>query len=73
VKPEISHLPPRKEVQHAYSSHAKCRSVFGEGAPVPLEEGIRRMAKWAKSVGPRQSRSFDNIEISKNLPPSWLG
>ena len=72
VKPEIAHLPPRKEVQHAYSTHAKCRSVFEESVPVPLEEGIRRMAKWARAVGARNSKSFQGIEISKNLPPSWL-
>jgi UDP-glucose 4-epimerase len=72
VKPEIVHLPPRKEVQHAYSAHTKCQRVFGKKTPVTLEEGVRRMAQWAKAVGPRQSRSFDSIEIPKNLPPSWL-
>jgi len=72
VKPEIVYLPPRKEVQHAYSSHVKCRGVFGESVPVPLEEGVRRMARWARAVGPRKSRSFDCIEIRKNLPPGWL-
>jgi UDP-glucose 4-epimerase len=72
VKPEIVHLRPRNEVKHAYSSHDKCHLIFGEHTPVPLEEGLRRMAQWAKSVGPRESRPFSDIEIPKNLPPSWL-
>lgn len=72
VKPEIVHLPPRDEVQHVYSSHDKCRRVFGERASVPLKEGLRRMAQWARIIGPRKSRPFDDIEIPKNLPPSWL-
>jgi hypothetical protein len=30
------------------------------------------MAAWAKAVGARQSARFEAIEISKNLPSSWL-
>jgi len=72
VKPEVEHLPPRDEVQHAYSSHAEFHRVFGKHPPVPLEQGLRRMAQWAKEVGPRKSRRFENIEILRNLPASWL-
>jgi UDP-glucose 4-epimerase len=72
VEPNIMYLPPRKEVQHAYPAHEKIRHIFGDHPMVPLEEGIRRMAQWAKAVGPRKSRPFDNIEITKNLPPNWL-
>jgi UDP-glucose 4-epimerase len=72
VKPEIVHVPARNEVKHAYSSHEKCHRIFGNSAPTPLQEGVSRMAQWAKSVGPRQSRHFDEIEIPRNLPPSWL-
>jgi len=72
VKPEIVHLPSRNEVKHAYSSHDKCCRVFGEPKPTPLQEGLDRMARWANAVGPRQSRHLGEIEILKNLPPSWL-
>jgi len=72
ITSDIVHLPPRNEVQHAHCSHEKVRRIFGERPPVSLEEGLRQMAQWAKTVGPRQSRSFDNVEIPRNLPPSWL-
>jgi UDP-glucose 4-epimerase len=65
------HLPPRKEVVHAFSSHAKTRSVFGRKPAVTLEEGVSRMAEWARRVGPRQTKAFQGIEVRKNLPPSW--
>jgi hypothetical protein len=29
------------------------------------------MAAWARRVGPRASTRFDEIEVMKNLPPSW--
>ncbi len=69
---ELNHLPARNEVVHAYSDHSKVRRVFGAQPPVTLEEGIARMAAWAKAAGPRQSRYFGEIEIAKNLPPSWV-
>ncbi len=71
VAPNIRHLEARKEVVHAYSDHSKVQKFFPRQSHTPLTEGIRRMAAWAKSVGARSSKKFDNIEISKNLPPSW--
>ena len=72
VEPEIQYLPPRNEVVHAYSDHSKAERLFGRHTPVGLEEGVARMAKWAQKVGARQSSRFDNIEVTLNLPPSWL-
>lgn len=72
VKPKIVYLPERKEVKHAYCSHEKAAKVFGYSAKISLDEGLRRMAEWVKQVGARKSKSFDNIEIKKNLPPIWL-
>ncbi|HYU17155.1 MAG TPA: NAD-dependent epimerase/dehydratase family protein [Chloroflexota bacterium] len=72
VEPEIRHLPPRNEVLHAYSAHDKIRRFFDCPLETPLEEGLRRMAAWARQVGARQSAPFDNIEIRRHLPPVWL-
>jgi UDP-glucose 4-epimerase len=72
VQAEVIHLPPRNEVLHAYSDHSRVRRVFGESPQTSLEVGVQRMAAWAKTVGARQSKNFEGIEILKNLPSSWL-
>jgi UDP-glucose 4-epimerase len=67
------YLPARREVLDASPAHVKARRYFnalGE-SQVPLAEGLPLMADWVKSHGPRTSHPFSNIEISKELPPSW--
>jgi UDP-glucose 4-epimerase len=71
VKPVIAHLPARNEVQHAYASHAKVEKFFGAQPRTSLHEGLQRMAVWVRKVGVREPVRFKNIEVSKNLPPSW--
>ncbi|WP_343703012.1 NAD-dependent epimerase/dehydratase family protein [Chitinophaga sp.] len=71
VTPDINYLQARNEVMHAYSDHTKAHGVFGSGSGVTLAEGIERMAKWAQRVGARQSKEFDNIEITEKLPQGW--
>jgi UDP-glucose 4-epimerase len=71
AEPQIRTLPARNEVVHAYSDHSKAQRLFGQRAPVELEEGVARMAEWARRAGARQSRRFDKIEVQQNLPPSW--
>ena len=73
VEPRISHLSARKEVQHAYSDHTKARSLFGLKDSINLQEGVSRMAWWARSAGSRKSQFFENIEVSKDLPAHWRG
>lgn len=68
----IKYLPARNEVLHAYASHQKVRDTFDlQDTEVGIEEGIHKMAAWAKQHGPRKSDPFNNIEISKNLPSAW--
>ena len=71
VERRVIHHPARNEVVHAFSSHEKVASCFEMKAAVSLKEGIRRMAEWAKTTGPIQPIIFKNIEIRRNLPPSW--
>ena len=72
IKADIIYHEARKEVLHAYSDHSKVIQFFGENEGVSINTGIARMTSWAKQVGVRKSKDFDNIEIMKNLPPSWL-
>jgi UDP-glucose 4-epimerase len=69
--PDVVHLPERNEVVHAFSSHDKVRRVFRTGEPVSLAQGIDRMARWARERGPMKPVEFSQIEVRKNLPPSW--
>jgi UDP-glucose 4-epimerase len=71
VEPQIVHLPARNEVVHAYSDHTKARRTFAMNGTVPLEEGVARMADWARRVGARRASRFENIEIERFLPAGW--
>jgi UDP-glucose 4-epimerase len=71
VEANIQHLPPRNEVVHAFASHAKAREVFSQEAKIPLDEGLRRMLRWARERGPTPPVVFDSIEVTRNLPSSW--
>ncbi len=71
AKPTIRYLDARNEVVHAYSDHLKAQQIFGQQPTVDLEEGVRRMAAWAQGTGARRSQAFGEIEVRRNLPPSW--
>jgi UDP-glucose 4-epimerase len=67
----VRHLDPRNEVKIAFSDHAKAERVFGQRAKTSLEAGIGAMAEWVEKHGARESNIFEEIEILKNMPPSW--
>ncbi|MGH7978835.1 MAG: NAD-dependent epimerase/dehydratase family protein, partial [Limisphaerales bacterium] len=68
----VKNLDARNEVVHAYSAHEKVRGHFGDLIKnVSLEDGVAKMAAWARTVGARQGKPFEGIEVQKNLPPSW--
>lgn len=71
AEPKIVYLKPRNEVQHAFSDHSKVKKFFGETGSTSLEDGVRVMAEWAKSVGVRKSKEFKDIEIRLKLPEGW--
>jgi UDP-glucose 4-epimerase len=67
----VKHLDPRNEVKLAFSDHTKAERAFGSRGKTTLDEGINSMAQWVRAHGARASSTFENIEIQKNLPPSW--
>src|SRR5262245_42159652 len=71
VVPHVQHLARRHEVQHAHSSHAKARRVFGDRAHTSLSAGLGRMAAWVRAHGARRSGAFEGIEITRQLPAAW--
>lgn len=71
IRGELRHLPARQEVVHAYADHSKAHRVFGMGPRVHLQDGLSRMAQWARKAGIRKSKRFENIEIDRGLPATW--
>ncbi len=67
---EIVHLPPRLEVQDAYSDHSLLRSWLGGWDTTPLDWGLGRMAEWAKRLDPAPPRKYA-YETRKNLFAGW--
>lgn len=67
----LQELPARVEVVHAHASHAKIEKILKYRSSTSLQEGIIRTADFVKKTGARKSKSFGNLDISKNLPPSW--
>ena len=67
----IKYLDPRNEVKVAFSDHHKAERVFGTKKKVSLRDGIQAMAEWVRQHGARESNVFENIEIARNMPPSW--
>jgi UDP-glucose 4-epimerase len=72
VKENIRHVEPRHEVKHAWTSHEVCDALFGSlRANIPLEDGLQRMADWAKGVGHRTPSRFEQIEVERGLYSFW--
>lgn len=71
TKCSVVHLQARNEVKIAFSDHSKAEQVFGTRSKMSLRDGIAAMAEWVKGHGARESSVFENIELSKNMPPSW--
>jgi UDP-glucose 4-epimerase len=67
----VVHLDPRNEVKIAFSDHSRAENTFGNREKVFLQTGIEKMAEWVRLHGSRESNVFEEIEISRNLPPSW--
>lgn len=67
----ISYLDARNEVEHVFSDHSKARKVFCTKEFVSLENGLQKMAAWAKIAGVRNSSRFENIELTEKLPKHW--
>jgi len=71
VEPDIEYLPPRMEVVDAFSQHTKAKQIFRIKTYTDLDTGIANMVTWCKKYGSRKTKKFGQIEIMKNMPPSW--
>jgi len=69
---EIKHVEARNEVVHAWADHSKFNNILKPTKQTSLEEGIKKMAIWARKNGVQKTPIFKNIELTENLPPIWL-
>lgn len=61
-----------REVKHAYCTNEKAQELLGYKTSVTLEEGIQRMAEWAKKRGPTEFVYLDNLELEgSKIPKTW--
>jgi UDP-glucose 4-epimerase len=72
IKGELRHVEARNEALHAYASHEKAKKTFAIQTSASLNEGLKKMADWAKKTGIKKSKKFEGIEITEKLPPLWL-
>ena len=72
LKPQYFSLRPQ-EVMEAYCTNDKAVRLLGYKTTVNLQEGVRKMAQWAKKKGPQKFRYLKNgVELrTKNLPKTW--
>lgn len=72
VPHEVVYFPRRDEAVVAYCNIDKARKIFSHLMPdVSLEDGVQRMARWVKEIGPQPKTPSPRIEIQKNLPSAW--
>jgi UDP-glucose 4-epimerase len=65
------HVAPRHEVKHAHCTTKKSEELLNFVDKTSLEDGIRRMAEWAKSTGPMEPIVWDGYELTEKLPSFW--
>jgi UDP-glucose 4-epimerase len=60
------------EVKHAYCNNDKARELLKYRDTYSLEAGIMKMANWIKELGIQKPSYRIPLEITKNVPRSWL-
>lgn len=60
------------EVKHAWCSSEKARRILGYETSTSLEEGVDKMARWVKTVGPQKfDYATEEFEIKRKIPQVW--
>jgi UDP-glucose 4-epimerase len=60
------------EVKHAHCTMDKAQTYLRYKTDVSFDEGIHRMAKWAKALGPQEMVYLGELEIvNEKTPTTW--
>ena len=70
LKPK--YMEPRpKEVKHAHCAVKRSQKILGYRTKHTLKEGIEKLVKWAREVGPQKPAYRLPLEITKKAPKFW--
>ena len=69
---EPEYLETRYEVKHAFCTTEKSERLLGFKDRISIEQGIKRMVEWARSVGPVEFIDWSSLyELDRNMPGYW--
>lgn len=70
---ELVHVEERPlEVKKAYCTVDTARALLNYKTIVSFEEGVKRMAEWAKELGPQEPVYLDELElVNDKTPDTW--
>lgn len=61
-----------REVKHAYCTIEKSQKLLDYETKHNLKKGVKKMAEWAKQIGPQKPSYRIPLEITKNAPRVWV-
>lgn len=67
----VQHLLPRLEAKHIQVDHSLAKRVLGFTPKTSLQEGIEKMAAWARTAPVHNPSRFEAIELTEHLPTNW--
>ena len=59
------------EVKHAHCTIGKSEKLLGYKTEHKLKDGLEKMIKWCKGLGPQEPTYRVPIEVNKNVPKVW--
>lgn len=69
---EPLYLPDRpREVKNAYCTYKKSQELLGYQENVGFVDGVKRMAEWAKGIGPQEWTTEKLALINEKTPEVW--
>ncbi len=60
------------EVKHAYCTNDKAKKLLDYKTTVSFDDGLKRMWKWAKTMGAQEPKYLPKLElVNKDTPETW--
>ncbi|MBI2022110.1 NAD-dependent epimerase/dehydratase family protein [Candidatus Daviesbacteria bacterium] len=71
--PKPIYLPDRPlEVKQAFCTSDKAKKFLGYKTSISFSDGIAKMVKWAKEIGPKEPAYLNELELTnQDTPKTW--